>query len=227
MIQELASNVKMKVNERKTQMLCINASKFNEITSYIRTKEGKISSTDRLKILGFTFDNNPTANCHVEKFYCKLWMLRFLKQNGMRKHELLKVYKSIILPSVEYCSIVYNSLIPQYLEEKLELMQKRAMKIIYGYGIDYEELMVVKSIETLKARRAQSSLRFALKNKDTERFKKWFPLSQTERVVRQSTHRKYLEKQAKTERTKNNPIQCMIRLLNKNEHEANIPTNNI
>ena len=64
-IQELASEIKMKVNERKTQMLCINASKNNTISSYIRTSSGKIQPTNKLKILGFTFDNNPNASCHV------------------------------------------------------------------------------------------------------------------------------------------------------------------
>ena len=149
--------------------------------------------------------------------------LTILKRSGMGDTELLKVYMTVIRPCAEYCSVVYNSLIPQYLIDKLELMQKRAIKIIYGYNIAYDELLVIKNIETLEARRISSSLKFALKNKDTERFKKWFPLAHTERVVRNTTHRKYLEKQARTERTRNNPIQSMIRLLNKNEHEeANV-----
>ena len=96
-------------------------------------------------------------------------------------------------------------------------MQKQAIKIIYGYGINYEELLAIKDIETLAERRTKSSLSFALKNKDTERFKKWFPLAPNSREVRNTTHRKYLEKQARTERTKNNPLQNMIRLLN--EHD--------
>ena len=72
-------------------------------------------------------------------------------------------------------------------------------------------------IETLQERREKSSLSFAIKNKDTERFGSWFPRAPLIRNVRETTHRKYLERQAKTERTRNNPLQNMIRLLNENE----------
>ena len=59
------------------------------------------------------------------------------------------------------------------------------------------------------------AINFALKNKDTTRFGHWFPIAPQNRLVRTTTHRRYQEKLAKTERTRSNPIQNMIRLLNK------------
>ena len=129
---------------------------------------------------------------------------------------MMKIYKVVIRSAIEYCSIVYHSLIPGYLAERLELLQKQAMKIIYGSGLDYRRLVESGRIETLESRREAACLKFALKNCQTERFgKKWFPLNGNEREVRSTTRRKYEEKNCRTERALNNPLQYMIRLLNK------------
>ena len=98
-------------------------------------------SEDNLKILGVNFDRHPNANFHVrllmDKFYSRLWSLRFLKKNGMKEKDLVIAFNTIIRPSVEYAAIAYHTLIPNYLAEQLEQVQKHAMKIIYGWNMDY------------------------------------------------------------------------------------------
>ena len=69
-------------------------------------------------------------------------------------------------------------------------------------------------IETLESRRINRSLQFALKNKESERFKDWFPLADNPRAARETTRRKYKETKARTTRAKNNPLEVMIRQLN-------------
>ena len=134
--------------------------------------------------------------------------------------DLLKVHKSIIIPSVEYCSEIYDSLIPGYIAERLESVQKQAMKIIFGWGVDYMQLINDGVISTLATRRKEACLRFAIKASSTDRFgKRWFPPNPASRDVRESTRRPFLEKRAKTERMKNNPLQHMIRLLNEQSSE--------
>ena len=95
-------------------------------------------------------------------------------------------------------------------------MQRQAYKIIYGWGVDYSVMVEEGMVETLQERREKSCLKFAKKNKDTARFKHWFPLAPNNREVWDSTRRRYLEKKAKTERTRNNPLQVMARMLNEN-----------
>ena len=140
-VKSLAEELKMRVNCKKTQVLCIHANKDSEISSYITTYDGTIESTDSLKLLGFHFGREPNAVFHVtqlvEKFYRKLWSLRFLKKSGMEPDDLWKVYLTVILPSIEYCSEIYDSLIPAYLSDKLESVQRQAVKIVYGYGVNY------------------------------------------------------------------------------------------
>ena len=139
LVQAKAHDIGMRVNEKKTQMLCMHACKNNLISSYIRVGNGSIQSTNELKILGFKFNQDPTAIHHVnsliDKFYSRLWTLRFLKKGGMSKPDLVKIYESVIRPAVEYSGVVYHSLIPQYQSDKLESIQKQAFRIIYGLSL--------------------------------------------------------------------------------------------
>ena len=133
----------------------------------------------------------------------------------MQIKDLKKVYDTVIRPGTEYCSVVYHSLIPQYLSDRLESVQKMATKIIYGHGANYATLVENGTVELLSDRRESAILEFGRRNEGSERFKRWFPLATVgERDVRRGTHRKYQEAQCKTERMRSNPVQYMIRKLN-------------
>ena len=58
-------------------------------------------------------------------------------------------------------------------------------------------------------------LKFALKATTSTTFgTKWFPKNTVGRDARKSTRRVYMERANKTERSKNNPLQYMARVLN-------------
>ena len=219
-VSNLAERIKMRVNENKTQLLCIHANKFNVVSSFIRTTNGNITSTNELKILGFFFDNKPNATHHVkkviEKFHGKLWTLRFLKRGGMDRANLLKVYYTVILPAAEYCSIIYGPLIPKYVSDQLEAVQKQAYKIIYGYGVDYAGMVERGEVETLESRREEKMKKFALSAERNPRFReKWFIEKEEIGIqMRNGVRRRYEEPQYKNERLRNNPVSYMIRILN-------------
>ena len=65
-----SSEINMKVNSKKTQLLCITANTTSDTYSYIRTGNEKIISTNSLKILGFMFGNSPNVNAHISLFVC-------------------------------------------------------------------------------------------------------------------------------------------------------------
>ena len=220
-IESLAKEIGMRVNANKTQLLCIHASKFSEVTSYIGTETREIASSDKLKLLGFNFDRTPDASFHVglliEKFYARLWTLRFLKKSGMAIPSLMLVYKSIIRPFVEYCAVIYHTLIPEYQSNKLESVQRLALRIIYGSNQNLDQLFENGTIERLSDRRVEICLKFALRAEKSERFgPNWFKLSPgTGTQVRDSTRRKYIETFSRTERMRNNPVNYLTRILNK------------
>ena len=202
-------------------MLCIHSDKSSEVKTYFRTDSGVIESGSKLQILGFYFDANPNAVCHVteviNKFYSKLWTLRFLRRSGMPSKDMPNVYFTVIRSTVEYCSIVYNSMIPQYMSDKLEMIQRQAMRIIYGRGVDCNKLVSDGVIEELKTRRENACIRFARKALMSPRFgQTWFPKNQVTRTARSTTRKVYEERTCRTERDRNNPIQYMIRMLNEN-----------
>ena len=102
------------------------------------------------------------------------------------------------------------------MSKKLESVQKQAAKIIFGHSIDYQELLGAGKMESLKGRREKEIQKFANKAINDDRFvKKWFPENTCLRDARFSTRRNYFEEQTHTARMKNNPIQAMIRILNK------------
>ena len=139
----------------------------------------------------------------------------------MESKDLLIIYKTIIRPFVEYSSVVYHSLIPNYIAEKLERVQKQAIKIIYGWNVDYDQMIENGTIETLRSRRESTLLKFALKAEASPRFGPvWFkPSHDINRAIRATTRNKYLEPQYRTDRDKNNPISVLTRCLN--EHYKN------
>ena len=220
-INEKANDIGMQVNSEKTQMLCIHSCVNNNVKSHIKYGNEKISSTEGLKILGFTFDTKPNANKHVElliqRFYSKLWSLRFLKKSGLEPDKMLEIYNSTIRSAVEYCGNVYHSMITQNLSNRLESIQQQALRIIYGYTTDVDEVMAAKGIETLAKRRESSILRFALKNEHTSKYgKRWFKeTEETNMTVRNTTRMKYKIPIARTERMNENPLIAMTRALNK------------
>ena len=224
-INELAEQIGMQVNCSKTQMLCVHPCVHNEVSTYIKYKDDVINSTQSLKILGFNFNSRPNATYHVEKlvdkFYGRLWTLRFLRRSGMEGDRLLEIYNSMLRSAVEYSSVVYHSMITAGLSEQLEKIQRQALRIIYGWDVVIEDLMMVKGIQTLQERREKAVLNFALKNEEREKYgKKWFRKNEEqEREVRPGTRRKYITPQCRTERYMKNPITYMTRMLNEHYNE--------
>ena len=112
-------------------------------------------------------------------------------------------------------------MIPEYVSDKLEAVQKQAAKIIWGWNIDYNDLVNRGIIETLKSRREENSLRFAIKAANSPRFGHiWFkksPALGTE--LRPGTRNLYTEQICRTERMCRNPITYMTRQLNKHYRE--------
>ena len=140
-----------------------------EPRAFIEALDGtRIESTrERIRILGFHFDGTPTVTAHVEettrKVRRRLWVLRHLKSYGFNEHELVKVNCSVIRPCIEYCSVVYHSILTGEQEEALEHWQQQVLKCIYGCTQSYRILKERASIDSLKSRREEAVKKFAPK----------------------------------------------------------------
>ena len=210
-----AAHIGMRVNQKKTQLLCVSASSSANISSYIRANDERIHSTNELKILGFIFGNKPSVKPHVEymlnKARKRLWTLRQVKKAGLAKEDLLKVFNTVIRPALEYAAPTFHSMLPAYLSDEIEGVQRRACKIIFGYNSSYDDLINSGTIETLSSRREKLTVNFAKKCTSNPRFKHWFE-EREENCLRNNV--KYVETFAKTERLRKSPLHYMRRALN-------------
>ena len=64
---------------------------------------------------------------------------------------------------IEYAAPVYNSLITVKQSDELERLQKKCLKIIYGWNAHYSECLSMAGITTLAERQASLFEKFTLK----------------------------------------------------------------
>ena len=113
------------------------------------------------------------------KYLARIWTLRHLGHRGFEEQELVKVYRSVILPVHDYCSSLTLTQ-----ATVLERLQAQSLKLIYGYHHSYASLRQMTGLDTLQERRDKRDLKFAQKCLASDRYKAWFSLNPIERITR-------------------------------------------
>ena len=123
------------------------------------------------------------------------------------------MYQSVIRSVLEYSSVVFHSQLTKYLSNLIESVQKKVLRTIYGYDLDYQSLLEKSGLNTLHNRREEALTKFALKTlKNPKYSNRWFPTRNIQRVNRET--KPYLEEHAAGSRLYNSPIFEMRRRLN-------------
>ena len=212
-----ANEIGMKVNNAKTQMLCISPS-INKCNTYLMASDGgRVQSGEHLKLLGFVFDNCPTPAAQVRalvsKFRSRLWSLRYLKKAGMSEEDLCRAYTTYLRPVLEYSMVAIHSMLTREQSETIDRQQIRALKIVFGFDKHTEYILSRSGLDPLSVRRSQAVDRFANKLVINPRYSHLFPLRPE--TMRRSRHsHRYLEEHARTSRLYNSPLFYMRRRLN-------------
>ena len=216
-----AGKIGMKINAKKTKLLCINVTRNAHTNTFIKTNEfDQIEGAETLKLLGFTFGRRPDAAAHVEyitrKTYGKRWIIRHLQASGINEDKLVKIYSCYIRPTIEYASVTYHALLTEDLSNKIEDLQKESLKMIYGVKTSYKKCLEKANIETLKKRRENAVRVFANKNKNNPRVgQRWFAKNPNYEAGASTRKREEcLVKKSNTERLKNGPLNTMRAILN-------------
>ena len=132
-------------------------------------------------------------------------------ENGL----LVEIYKSSLRPILEFCSVVYHGMVSKEQSEALECLQRRVLRVIYGFEVSMEECFEKSGLETLECRRLKRIRKFAVKAAVDENFsKKWFPTWENEHEINLRHKKKYIELGAKTNWLYNSPLHYMRQLLN-------------
>ena len=179
-IKENASRIGMKVNHAKTQLLCMSS---YDTTSLISSGDNQIDSQNTMKILGYVLDNRGGAVAHISDLYKRVgrrsWTLIHLRRAGVEKEKLVIIYTSLIRPIIEYALQMYHHLLSNEQSEKIESLQRNALKIILRPWVSYREALQRTGIRRLSDRRTDICVKFAKKTLANPRYAHWFPQTPT------------------------------------------------
>lgn len=149
----------MKINTTKTVEMVIDFSKGKVKSTALPniTMDGiRIERTDCAKVLGIYISSDLTWNKHVDHIVSKaskrLFMMYQLKRSGVTQADLLKIYLSVVRPVLEYACPVWSSALPNYLSDRIEMIQKRALRAIYP-GLSYDSALETVGSTSLCTRR--------------------------------------------------------------------------
>ena len=130
-----AADKGMIVNDVKTNLMCVTAASSYSARAELVGRDGeKISDKKSIKTLGYVLDSDCGQSSNVAAMRSKLrartWALPTLKKCGFAEEELLKIYCTMMRPTVEYCSPAWGSMLTQEQVNCLEQQQVQALKHI-------------------------------------------------------------------------------------------------
>ncbi len=169
-IQSTINNIKlwsdnnnMKLNERKTKEMLISFKRHPAHFPTIEISGNAIERVNHFKILGVFISDNLSWKQHVTHMISKasprLYYLRQLRRCGLSDSDLLKFYKSIVRPILEYACPVWHPGLTGSESQSVEQIQRRALKIICP-NISYEEALHIADLELLSSRRSSLCKQF-------------------------------------------------------------------
>ena len=120
-----ASQTGMVVNSKKTKVLCMSeAMSYVARSFFLDSDSERIESGRSMKILGFHFDTRPSCHAHIDTLRRRMrettWVLRHLKNSGFKEQELVRVYKTVIRPILDYCCMIYHPMMNDEQDQVIE-----------------------------------------------------------------------------------------------------------
>ena len=221
-----ANKHKMVINEDKSKVMLFNQGRKYDFLPAIETANGNILHTvDEIRLLGLVvrsdlrWQGNTDQMC--KKAYGRLWMIRNLKKLGVTKHDLLDVY-------YKQCRSILELAVPAWAPgltskecKQIERVQKTALAVILGESFkSYSQALKKLSAESLKCRRRNICLKFAIQAQKSERFSRWFADSNEQKPNFNTRHfgakMKHTFKPVKTRtrRYLRSPLPYLTNLLN-------------
>ncbi|KAI8516708.1 hypothetical protein Bbelb_052890 [Branchiostoma belcheri] len=173
-----------------------------------------------MKILGIHLQANLKWNMHIDTIYHKasqrLCLLCKLKHFHLPIDDLVTVYVTYIRPVTEYAAPVWHSGLSTLLCNKLEKVQRRALRIILGIDfISYSKACELLALPTLKGRREELTVKFARSLEQSEQYRHLLPPSREEISGRKTRSSHKLNSiYCRTVRFHDSAIPHMVRLLN-------------
>ena len=142
-------------------------------------------------------------------------MLRSLGKFGLSHEDLITIFIGYIRPILEYATQVWSGGLTSAQKQRIERLQKRALRIIFRKDYhSYANALTKSKLQTLESRRNDLCVTFFKKTLScTDQFKQFIPQRAHNRTLRRTN--KIPEPRCKTKRMQNSPFPDLIRLYNK------------
>ena len=130
-----ASENDMKLNRRKCKEMIISFLCCDLDCPPSEIYGQQLECVATFRILGLTINNaikwSECVDVIVRKSSKRLYMLRVLCRSGIPIADLLVIYSASIRSTLEYACVVWHNSVPKYLSDKIELVQKPPLRILY------------------------------------------------------------------------------------------------
>ena len=171
----------MQIHESKSNFIIFSRSK-QDFTTRLYINNVMLEKLSVIKLLGIwleedlSWERNTREIC--KKAFSRVHILSKLKFVGIKREDLLDIYKLFICSFTEYCSVVFHSSLTQKQTKKIELIQSMCLKIILGNEYkDYSSALKLCNMSSLQDRRSERMLKFSLKCTRDKYNSKIFPLN--------------------------------------------------
>ena len=180
----------------------------------------EINTADNMKLLGVTIQNNLSwdiqTNHMISRASKRMYMLYVLKRFRASVADLTAVYQMYIRPVLEYASPLWHSSITKHQIDHIELIQKRACRIILGsHYKSYAEALKTLELCSLVERREQLLRGFGEKLLKSERHTTMLPAPKKKRHGRDLRSAHQLDPpKCRTTRYRKSTIPAVVDRLN-------------
>ena len=223
-IQKWTKEKQMLLNIKKTKNMIFNFSKNSQFSTEIELNGDVIETVSETKLLGTIItdklDWRKNTENIVKEANKRMAFLHKSSKFATNRQDLKKIYILQIRSKLEQSAVLWHSSLTQICRNKLERVQKSALRIIMGSKYtNYNDALKKLNLQTLDERRQTLCLKFAKKCLETEKLKKMFPLSRKMHHMKIRGNEKYLVTKSFTERHKKSALPYMQRMLNDRERQ--------
>ena len=123
----------MQINHNKTKEITLGPLARRDLDPLV-VGGNNIERVFTFKLLGVHIDSDLRWNTHIDalakRVNSRLYTLKQLNRSGLPEQDLLMFYTTIIRPVLEYANLAWHHSITVAQSDRLEALQKRAMRII-------------------------------------------------------------------------------------------------
>ena len=167
-IEDWTQSKEMKLNVNKSKYMLINFTRNYQVNTRLHMENKLLQQVKETRLLGVILRDDLSFKSNTENItkssYKRMVILHRLGKFSLPVEDLVNIYVLYIRSVLEQSAVVWSSSISKGEQLDIERVQKCALRAILKEDyISYEDALITCNLDTLKARRNQLCLSFAIK----------------------------------------------------------------